>query len=111
MPKKASSSHPSEIYLALQPHLFDKSIEQHQAFTPGLEKLYQYAITTKPDVYSGSEVRAIVNSFAPAMQQHLADEIDELLALQILDSEALMKVHEASEKAKTPEKGEEMFPL
>jgi hypothetical protein len=41
------------------------------------------------------------------LQEHLADEIEELLDLQVLDSTALMKIHVDAEKAKTPERADE----
>lgn len=102
---------PSIAKLAAQPDIFTKSVDQHHAFSAGLHRLHEYAITTKADAYSGAKVQEIVDSFAPTLQQHLADEVGELLELKRLDSTALMKIHKDSEKAKEPEVPEEMFPL
>jgi hypothetical protein len=56
-----------------------------EAFHGGLDELHQYLKSIKdsgePESFSGSHLQQIINSFRVALQEHLADEVDTLLAL------------------------------
>lgn len=65
--------------------LMDANVEQHKAFSEGLEAMKTY-LHSQPDpptsqTFSASRLREIIDSFAPKLRQHLADEIPTLLAL------------------------------
>ncbi|KAL2067127.1 hypothetical protein VTL71DRAFT_1551 [Oculimacula yallundae] len=63
--------------------IMDGTIEQHHAFMPGLEAFKAYLLTScsKPSTFSGTHLNSLIDSFAPSLTTHLADEIPSLLAL------------------------------
>ena len=79
---------------ANQPGRMQVSKEQHKLFTPGLERLLAYAEQTPPSAFrwAGADgLRSVIDSFSEPLMQHMADEIDVLLALRDLDSAGLLK--------------------
>lgn len=64
--------------------LMDVNVQQHEAFHGGLAEFASYLESLlKGDVrqFSGTKLRSILDSFAPALNQHLHDEIPTLLGL------------------------------
>lgn len=55
--------------------------EQHDAFEGGLKTLNEYATATKAGEYDGKNVCGMIEGFADALREHLADEIGTLWAL------------------------------
>jgi len=86
--------HNIRIFVA-QSQFFDKNGEQHNVFNSELYQFHEYTLTTKSNIDSNTKIQEIVNSFTLALQQHLVDEIEKLLAL---DNEILMKIHNDAEK-------------
>lgn len=75
-----------------KPGLMEGNHQQHEAFTPGLNRFLQYAQNTTPENYSSETLKGIVNSFTSSLMKHLVDEIDTLLGLEGYDSAGLMKL-------------------
>jgi hemerythrin-like domain-containing protein len=76
--------------------IMDGNIEQHQAFEPGLIVVGKYATETLPQNYDAEHLRAIIDSFAPILAEHLHDEIDTLMGLKEYPSASLMKAWQRS---------------
>lgn len=94
--------------------LMQHSVDQHQAFHSGLQKLKDYASSTAPEDYSSDKLKSIIDGFGPTLQEHLVEEIDALLALKKYDSDELIKVWKVSEvkaRAKTRSTGAAKAPL
>ncbi|KAJ4299182.1 hypothetical protein N0V90_004426 [Kalmusia sp. IMI 367209] len=70
------------------------NVEQHHAFEEGFEKLRTYAgeVRDGKAEYNGKKVTAILESFAPVLNQHLHDEVKMILELERYDGAALKKV-------------------
>jgi len=68
------------------------NIEQHEAFLPGLANLKSYVTTcldpARPEIFSGAKFQEIVQSFAPILSEHLADEIKTLTGLDACGTDA-----------------------
>jgi hypothetical protein len=66
------------------PGLMGHNIEQHEAFTPGLEAYQKYleAVVEGKEAYDGPKLRGIIDEFMPILREHLNDEIDTLLGLE-----------------------------
>ncbi len=75
--------------------LMSHNIEQHEAFMPGLKAFTTYATAcldaSQPQVYSSTRYHEIIDSFAPILSEHLADEITTLMALDACDRTAELK--------------------
>ncbi|KAI9796214.1 MAG: hypothetical protein M1825_000863 [Sarcosagium campestre] len=67
------------------------NVAQHEAFTPGLGALHNYALNTAPEAYDGREVREIIDGFAMELAVHLKDEIPTLTGLARLDKPSQIK--------------------
>lgn len=63
----------------------------------GIEQLHHLSKSDTSE-YSSDDVRGLIDRFAPAMHEHLSDEIDALLALKEYDHAGLMKAYEKSEE-------------
>ena len=62
------------------------NIEQHKLFHDGLEIFKTYAdAVVSGEKYEGSRVIEIIDSFAPALVKHLADEIPTIMGLRQYD--------------------------
>lgn len=72
---------------------------QHEGFLEGLEKFGEYVSGTEPEEYRWSDMKAKIDTFAPALLEHLRDEIDTLQSLQNYDSEQLREVWQKVENA------------
>ena len=65
------------------PGLMKSSFEEHRAFDAGLVEFmtYIWKVEAGEDKYSGQKLKTIIQSFAPAMYEHMVNEIPALLAL------------------------------
>lgn len=91
--------------------LLQGNVDQHHTFEPGLARLLQYAISTSPEDFSAAELRAIIDSFAAALRQHLAEEITTLLALRPYNGPALLAVYQECEASASDQPKTEVFPM
>lgn len=57
--------------------------EQHAAFHGGLDDYLAYtaAVSSGAEKYDGKKLRSLLEAFMPPLQQHLADEVADLMAL------------------------------
>lgn len=74
------------------------NIEQHHMFEPGLEALGKYAMTTTVQEYDGKKLQEVIDSFAPILTTHLAEEIGTLLSLEKYDDKALRETWADTQK-------------
>ena len=83
--------------------LMDDLEVEHEEFYPGLMALKAYveSVSEKPREYRWTTMRTMINSFAPALTNHLYAEIDFLLAMEKFDSEGLKQCWDEAEKAAT----------
>ncbi|KAK8051577.1 hypothetical protein PG993_002962 [Apiospora rasikravindrae] len=65
------------------PGLMKSTVEKHRAFDAGLAEFmtYIWKVEAGEEKYSGPKVKASIEVFAPALHQHLVNEIPALLAL------------------------------
>ena len=75
-----------------RPGSMDDNSRGHESFAEGLVVFQKYVFVTKSAEYNGITFRHIIESFAPALIQHLHDEIPTLVNLHVLDQKDLMKV-------------------
>ena len=83
-----------------KPGLMDGPKHQHEEFTPGLDKLLQYATNTKPDAYRWTGrggMKEIIDGFGASLTKHLNEEIDTILSLGFMDSVGLRKCWDKAE--------------
>lgn len=80
--------------------LMDDLEVEHEEFYDGLIALKEYVerLTGKPNEYRWATMRLMINSFAPALTNHLYAEIDFLLAMEKFDSEGLERCWQAAAK-------------
>lgn len=71
-------------------------MQQHEAFLPALHTFRDYVQNTRAE-YSSESIKALVDGFAPALTDHLRQEIDTLLGLDGYDSAELMRVWTVTE--------------
>ncbi len=66
----------------------DVNVQQHHTFERGLEEYTAYLQKVKDDKekYSGSKLKAIIDSFMPVLRQHLQEEIYTLKDLEKFES-------------------------
>jgi hemerythrin-like domain-containing protein len=69
--------------------LMERNVLQHQAFMPGLEEFQRYAEETTSDLYNGEELQKIIDKFGSKLTQHLTEEIETLLGLEIYNGPVL----------------------
>jgi len=83
------------------PELLSGPLHQHKEFQERLFKLGVYVTErqTKPHEYKWAEMKAIIESFAPALTKHLYEEIDVILSLDRFDSTGLRKCFNVAEAA------------
>jgi hypothetical protein len=95
---------PDTEALAGKPGLMAGPKEQHDEFTPGLDRLLKYAEETQPEDYrweGEGGMKSIIDGFAPSLTKHLYEEIDVVLGLRDLDSQGLRACWDrGEEKAK-----------
>lgn len=75
-----------------RPGAMEENTKGHESFAEGLAIFQKYVFNTTASEYNGVTFRHIIDSFAPSLIQHLHDEIPTLLALHVLDSNALVKL-------------------
>jgi len=80
------------------------NIDQHHAFSDGLETLHRYATTTSPSSlsFSGEKIQMYIDNFAKPFHEHLADEIETLWAMDSVAagssaSQKLLKIYKECE--------------
>ncbi|KAF2732827.1 hypothetical protein EJ04DRAFT_553823 [Polyplosphaeria fusca] len=85
-----------------------RNVEQHHAFSKGMEKLEEYAKTVQVEEYDGAKVCAMLDPFAGVLCEHLRDEIATLWSLECVQLEhagRLLEVwREGEKKAETQDK-------
>lgn len=59
--------------------LMEEAVDEHKAFTPGLNEFEFYARQTRPEDYDGNKIRSLINAFAPALVKHLGAEVSKLV--------------------------------
>lgn len=71
----------------------DGNVEQHHAFTPGLERLSELGkdVLEGKKKYDAREVKTLIDEFASILVEHLHDGIKTLLALEKFDGPTLKK--------------------
>lgn len=84
-----------------RPCAMEENTKGHDSFAEGLAIFQKYVFVTKSSEYNGVTLRHIIESFAPALIQHLHDEIPTLVNLHVLDSKELMKVWKHAEHIAT----------
>ncbi|KAE9380370.1 hypothetical protein N431DRAFT_540002 [Stipitochalara longipes BDJ] len=87
--------------LAGIPGLMSGPIHQHEAFHSGLVELQEYVVKMKDMVeeYQWSEMKGIIDRFAPSLYTHLTEEISVVLDLEkSCDSEGLRDVWAEAER-------------
>jgi hemerythrin-like domain-containing protein len=89
---------PSIEQLTGVPGIMEQNKEQHRAFTPGFERLYEYARTCASKDFDGNEFRSLIEGFAEPLHKHLEDEIATLRALDKYDSQQVRQAYRRLEK-------------
>jgi hypothetical protein len=74
-----------------QKGVMEANIDQHHAFEEGLKKFGEYVYSTKPETWERETFKGIIDSFTPALNNHLREEIPTLLALDKYGPEKLKK--------------------
>ena len=71
--------------------VFSGAVHQHHKFHDGLVELLRVVEEMQTDLakYSWVDIEAIIDGFAPALVEHLRDEIEIFLGLERLDSAGL----------------------
>jgi hypothetical protein len=80
-----------------QPGIMEGNMQQHEAFLPALHTFRDYVQNTCAEEYSSESIKALVDSFAPALTEHLRQEMDTLLGLDCYDSAKLMRIWTVTE--------------
>lgn len=84
-----------------KPGLMAEPKSQHEAFHGGIERLSAYASATKPDEFQWEGpggMKEIIDSFSQHLTDHLYAEIDTILGLKFMDSQALNNIWDQAEK-------------
>jgi hemerythrin-like domain-containing protein len=73
-----------------------ENVEQHHRFDPGLTKTIDYVkdVLEKKQEYDSAKLKAMIDDFAPALIEHLGDEIKTLLALEPYDGPKMRKSYD-----------------
>lgn len=75
-----------------------RNIEQHHAFTPGLEAFRTYLKACidpeNKEIFNAEKFLKFIDSFGPALTQHLADEISTLIGLENFDAVEMRKEYD-----------------
>ena len=73
--------------------IMERNLEQHQVFTPALERFEQYlkACLKEEKAFDAKEFTGLINAFAPALCSHLKDEIETLYGLGEYDTGAVKR--------------------
>ncbi|PVH69719.1 hypothetical protein DL98DRAFT_505367, partial [Cadophora sp. DSE1049] len=79
------------------PGLMEVNINQHNAFMGGLEALNHYAKNTKVEDYDATKLRSTIDSFGHVFTEHLTDEIQTLLKLDLYDTNKMVNIYKAFE--------------
>ena len=64
--------------------LMQGNVEEHHSFEKGVEEYDAYlkSVLDGTEEYQGARLKAIIDSFMPALQSHLSNEIDSLKTLE-----------------------------
>ena len=75
--------------------IMDRNIEQHHIFEPGMKLWGEYAADCMKkegsEKFDVSKFKALIDGFAPALVQHLTDEIPTMLSLDKYDMVGIRK--------------------
>lgn len=92
--------------------LMEANMEEHGAFHDGLVRLKEYTQTTEPVQYKSAALLAIMDSFMPALAQHLTAEVEAIMALQDHDGDKLLQIfREAVQTVARTATKDEQFPF
>lgn len=85
---------------------------QHAAFHKGLKELDRYCSSRIAADFKHQDFRDLIESFAPALYQHLSDEIPTILALSDIPNDVLKPLwRKAEQHINDVGSMDEMFPL
>jgi hypothetical protein len=73
--------------------LMEGNVVQHHTFIPGIEEFQRYCEGKTADVYSGRELRKIIEGFGYKLSLHLMEEIGTLQGLEIYDGPVLKEAY------------------
>jgi hypothetical protein len=73
--------------------LMQTNVAQHHAFEPGLLEFERWVKECDVENYDGVILRGIIDSFGDKLTQHLTEESQTLLDLNIYDGPELKKVY------------------
>lgn len=93
-----NSYYPAIEEFANRPGLFQRPIEQHQAFDKGLKRFHAYVESTLGEQFDAKVYQELILDFAPVLNEHMLAEPDVFLQLTDLDSDALQKVYKKQEE-------------
>lgn len=70
--------------LAGVPNLMDANVQEHAVFHDGIDRYAEYLkrVRESKESLDGEKLKAIIESFMPALHTHLVNEIDTLVALE-----------------------------
>jgi hypothetical protein len=85
------------------------NVKQHHDFHDGLKKFGEYVYGTTAETYDVQTFKEILDSFTPALMQHLIDEIRTLLSLEKYGGDKLMDTWKALEKKIVAQKIDPVF--
>jgi len=75
--------------------IMERNVEQHHLFEPGLKAWNKWCIAcferTGSEKFNVTKFKQLIDDFAPALVQHLADEIPTLLSLDKYDMSGIRK--------------------
>jgi len=91
--------------------IMDGNLEQHHAFEDGLNKFKDYIYGTTFEQYDGKVLKEIIDTFGPALETHLADEIQTLLGLEKYGGERLLNVWHDFDKEILKQMGDKVYIL
>ncbi|KAJ4350508.1 uncharacterized protein N0V89_009129 [Didymosphaeria variabile] len=90
-----------------------RNIEQHHAFEVGFEDFRTYAEEMQGGKaeYDGKKVKAMLESFAAVLNEHLHDEVTMILDMEKYDGVALKKVMDAAAQKSINSADPVLFPM
>lgn len=74
------------------PDVMAVNVQEHKRFETELQNFRDYVFNTDPEVYSGAQLKSLLDCLGPLVQEHLHHEIATLLDLHVVDSKALKGV-------------------
>ncbi|KAF2678503.1 hypothetical protein K458DRAFT_408767 [Lentithecium fluviatile CBS 122367] len=81
------------------PDIMAENVKQHDAFLSDLNDFEHYIENSTSENYHWEEAKAKLDTFTPALMEHLRDEIETILSLKEYDSARLLAVWKVTEDA------------